>query len=171
MNFYIGARPLLKNKIRSGVSFFNFFLSSNSFDINFFINFINMNFNNKFFFFNSFSHFNLGNFYRPIHCHYDLKGTILFNLNFLDFVNLHKFFLEEGSTFNNYMAGTWRACSIYRNNTFNIFFNFKKFFLSGFGASNLFSFLFNKIKNVRSYFFLLYSLFFNFFFFLIYFLK
>lgn len=100
-------RYLLKNKIRAGLSFFNFFLNSNSFYLTLFMNFTNVNSDNKFFFLNYFSHFNLGlSFCKSTYRINNLKTSFLFGLNFLDFINLHKFFLEEASTFNNYTAGT-----------------------------------------------------------------
>lgn len=93
--------------MRAGLSFFNFFLNSNSFYLTLFTNFANINSNNRFFFLNYFSHFNLGaSFYKSAYNINNLKTSFLFGLNFLDFINLHKFFLEEASIFNNYTAGT-----------------------------------------------------------------
>jgi len=96
---------VLKNKMRDGISFFNFFLNLNSFDLAFSAATANINLDNKFFFFNTFSHFNLGkSFCRPKYQR-DLKSVFLYSLSFLDFINLHKSFLEETSTFNNSAAG------------------------------------------------------------------
>jgi hypothetical protein len=66
-----------------------------------------MNFNNKSFFLNSFSQFNINGFFYKHSCYYyNLKNTFLLVLSFLDFVGLNRFFSEEASFFNNYTAGT-----------------------------------------------------------------
>lgn len=89
------------------MSFFNFFLNSNSFYFTLFVNFVNINFNNKSFFLNSFSHFNLGgSFCKSLYYNNNLKNIFLLGLNFLDFINLYKFFSEEAFIFNNYAAGS-----------------------------------------------------------------
>lgn len=106
MNFYVYNKPLLKNKIKAGLSFYNFFFNLNSFDFTLFINYIDFNFNNKFYFLNSFSHFNLGGFCGTSYNSGITKNIFSFSLNFLDFINLSKFFFEENLSFNNCVVGT-----------------------------------------------------------------
>ena len=173
MNIYSYNRRLLKNKIRSSTSFFNFFLRSNTFDFTVSMNPTNMNFNNKYFLSNFFSQFNIGSFFcKKIFYYYNFKATFSINSSFTDFINLNKSFMEEASIFNNYTSGLWKMSSVYSNSfAFDIISNFRTFFFNGFGITNLFIFLFNSIRFLYRSILFLYSLFFNFFFSVIYLLK
>lgn len=166
-------RYLLKNKIRSGISFFNFFLRSNTSDFTISINPFNMNFNNKYLLSNFFSQFNIGTFFsKKAFYYYSFKSTFALNSNFLDFINLNKSVAEEASIFNNYASGLWKINNVYSNKfTFDIVSNFKTFFLAGFAINNIFIFLFNNIKFLYRCLFFSYNIFFNLFFFFIYLLK
>lgn len=100
-------RYLLKNRIRSGLSFFNFFLRSNTSDFTVSMHSSNINFNNKYFLSNFFSQFNIGSFFcKKSFYYYNFKVSFALNSNFLDFINLSKSFNEEAPIFNNYTSGS-----------------------------------------------------------------
>lgn len=172
MKFFVDNKALLKNKIMSGVSFYNFFLCGNSSYFNLFIDFNGLNFNNKVLFLNLLGQFNLKNFfYKPLTFKNRLGAAFALGLNFLDFINAEKCFLEESSLFSNGVVGAWKFNGVYNDNLiFNNALNFKNLFSGGFGLVNLFALLFYNIKNRAKFNSSLYSLFLNIFFCPIYFL-
>lgn len=90
----------------SGVSFYNFFLCTNSSYFNIFIDFSDLNFNNKALFLGSLGQFNLKNFfYKSLTFKSKSNTTLVLSLSFLDFINVEKYFLEECSIFSNNTAG------------------------------------------------------------------